>query len=456
MTDRPQQQRDQVQADGVITPLERSTSRREFLRASGGAVASASVLGSLLAACGGGDGGGSGDGEVILSIGSNVSGTVKKQASRFNDQHPDGPTIKVRVMPDDTTAYFDKVRTQFQAGGGDISVIGGDVIWPAQLAEPGWISDLSDRFTSEEQEKYVPGTIQAMVYEDQIWGVPWFTDAGLLFYRSDLLEDAGFGDPPGTWDELKEMASKIQRDADVSDGFVFTGANYEGGTVLGTEFIRNAGGEVLDGTEVLIGRPEAIEGLTIERSLVAEGIAPKAVANFKEDEAGAAFLRGDAVFMRMWPFWYSLLDDPEQSNLKTSQVGLGQVPVAKQGIQPTNVGGGWNFFINASIDDQDAAWEVIEFMSAPEQQKELALEDSLLPTRAAIYEDQELLDKLPAVQLGREAFLNVTTPPVSPFYSDMSLAMSEQFKANILGEVTPEEAAEKLQGELESIIAQGG
>jgi multiple sugar transport system substrate-binding protein len=60
------------------------------------------------------------------------------------------------------------------------------------------------------------------------------------------------------------------------------------------------------------------------------------------------------------------------------------------------------------------------------------------------------------VALGKEAFLTTTTPPVSPYYADMSQAMAMQFNANILGDVTPEEAAATLQDELESIIERGG
>lgn len=282
--------------------------------------------------------------------------------------------------------------------------------------------------------------------------MPWFTDAGFLYYRTDLLEGAGFSEPPTTWDELKEMAAKVQADAGVANGFVFTGANYEGGTVLGLEFIRNAGGDVLDGDEVVIASAEAIAGLEAQRSLVADGIAPEAVANFKEDEASGAFLRGDAVFMRMWPYAYGLISDPKQSKIKQSQVSLSQVPVATENTQPTNVGGGWNFFLDQSSENQDGAWALIEYLSGPEQQKQLALELGYLPTRAALYDDPEVIEALPAVGLSTETVINTTTPPVSPYYSDMSLEMSEQFNANILGETTPEETANNLQSALQSII----
>ena len=99
---------------------------------------------------------------------------------------------------------------------------------------------------------------------------------------------------------------------------------------------------------------------------------------------------------------------------------------------------------------------MIEFLSAPEQQRELALDASLLPTRAAVYDDEDVLEQLPAVALGREAILRTTTPPVSPYYADMSLAMAEQFNANVLGTSEPQQVAESLQERLGAIVAQGG
>ena len=99
---------------------------------------------------------------------------------------------------------FDALNAQFQSGETSIDVIGGDVVWPAQFAAGGYIADLSDRFPGEEREAFLPAAIEANTYEGKIYGVPWYTDAGMLYYRRDLLEGSGFSEPPRTWDELKE------------------------------------------------------------------------------------------------------------------------------------------------------------------------------------------------------------------------------------------------------------
>nr|MBA4116727.1 ABC transporter substrate-binding protein [Rubrobacter sp.] len=403
---------------------------------------------------------GGGGGEFTFSFGPDPSGTLQELVDRFNTEYEGQYTASLREMPADTGQYFDQVRTEFQAGGGDIDLIGGDVIWPAQFAANGYILDLSDRFTEEDRQAFLPGPVESNTYEGKVFGVPWFTDAGLLYYRQDLLEENGFSEPPRTWDELKEMARTVQQNSGTQYGFVFQGADYEGGVVNGVEYIYSAGGEVLDSNNpdtVVVDSPEAIEGLTIQRSMVEDGIAPQSVATYKEQETQTAFLNGDAVFARNWPYLYALVADPEQSQITPEQVGVAPLPTANDGEQSASGLGGWNFMINAASDPetQEAAYEFIRFATSEEQQRFRALEGSFLPALQSLYEDQEILDAIPVIALAPEALQNSKPRPVSPFYSDMSLEMGEQFNASLNGEVSPEEAAQTLQGSLEGIIQQG-
>ena len=212
-------------------------SRKEFLRLGGAGLAGAALLGT--AGCGGG--GQEGGNELIFSWGRDATGVLPGLIDKFNKQNEGKIKVTQRVMPQDTGIYFDQIRTEFQAGGGDIDVIGGDVIWPAQFAANGYILDLSDRFT--DTDAFLPGPIQSNTYDGKVWGVPWYTDAGLLYYRQDLLEQAGFSEPPKTWEELKEMALKTAQDTGTQDGFVFQGGDYEGGIVNGLEYICGPTGE---------------------------------------------------------------------------------------------------------------------------------------------------------------------------------------------------------------------
>ena len=120
-------------------PGSRLFNRRDFLKMGGAGLAGATLLGA--AGCGGG-GGGSFNGEITVGFGREASGTLQKLIDKFNKQSKD---IKVtwRKMPSDTNQYFDQLRTQFQAQDASLTLIGGDVIWPAQLAAQGFVLDLS-------------------------------------------------------------------------------------------------------------------------------------------------------------------------------------------------------------------------------------------------------------------------------------------------------------------------
>ena len=426
--------------------------RREFLKLSGAGLAGAALLGT--ASCGGGGGE---QGGITFTFGPDE--VVPDLVSQFNEQNESGIQVTYREMPADSTQYLNQLQTELQSGASEIDVIAGDVTWPAQLAASGWVTDLSDRFTEDMREDFLPAPLQANTYEGRVYGVPWQVGAGMLYYRSDLLEQSGFSEPPTTWEELKEQAQKVQQDSGTESGYVFQGADYEGAVVNSLEYIWTHGGNVLDqedSEQVIIESPETVEALRMERSMLADGVAPQGVSTYKEQESQEAFLRGDAVFMRFWPNAYALLSDESQSSISPEQVGIAPLPVSSVENQSFSGLGGWGMLINAASQNQDAAWEFVEFMTASEQLKFRAMEGGYLPSRLSLYDDRELLDKVRVMELGREAIENTRPRPVSPYYADMSLRMAEQFNASLNGEVSPEEATSTLQSELSEIIRQAG
>jgi multiple sugar transport system substrate-binding protein len=332
-----------VEEGGGGAPEARRINRRGFLKLSGAGLVGVTLLG--VAGCVGGGQGGGGSANLTFSFFPDRTGSVQKLVDQFNSQNEGQIQVTYREMPADSGQHFDQLKTELQSGSGDIDVIGGDVIWPAQFAANGWILDLSDRFPEEERGEFLPAPIQANTYQGRIYGVPWYTDARMLYYRMDLLEQSGFSRPPRTYDELKDAARRVQRDFGTRYGFVFQGADYEGGVVNALEYIWNSGGEVLgsnDPNRVTIDSPEAISGLQTERSMISDSIAPEGVTQYKEQESATIFLNGDAVFMRNVPRMYALVSDPNESKIKAEQVGVSVLPIAAEGNQSHSNLGGWN------------------------------------------------------------------------------------------------------------------
>ena len=441
--------RKQGVAGGVAAFGKNSLSRQEFVKLGGAGLAGVVLLGA--SGCGG-DSEGSDD---LVFANFPDPGVVPNLIKKFNKNRGKSEVI-LREMPQDRQEYFEKLTTEFQVRGGKIDVTAGDDIWTAELAENEWIADVSNRFSESERSKFLDGPLQSLVYEGKIYGIPWSTDAGMLYYRKDLLEKSGFSGPPATWEELKEMAKKAVQESGTRFGFVFQGANYEGGVCNALEFIWTHGGEVLDpddSSKVIIDSSESIAGLTAEQSMVSEGVTPQTVANYTELESETTFLKGDAVFCRNWPYMYEMITISDISRIQPEQVGVAPLPVGEGQSHAVSCLGGSNILINASSEMKDEAWEFARFMTSEESQKMRTPFNS--PTLKTLYDDPEVLEPMPVIALGKEALQNAKPRPVSPHYSEMSSKMAEQFNGILRGAISAEEAVKTLQIELQQIIEQG-
>ena len=425
----------------------RKMNRRDFLKMGGAGLAGAALLGT--AGCGGG---GSSSNNLIFAMGRDTSGTLPKLINEFNKQNK-GFKVTYRVMPTDTGQYFDKLQTEFQAGQSDIDVLGGDIIWAAQFAANKWVVDLSDRFPKSDQSKYLSPSIEGLTYNGKIWAVPWFTDVGMLYYRKDLLQKSGYSAPPTTWDELKTMAQKVMQDSGIQTGFIFQGDNYEGGVCNDLEYIWTNGGDVLQGTKVIIDSPQTIAGLSTEHSMITSGVAPKAVSTIQETTTDPYFMGGKAVFTRNWSYMYALAGTSDYPKVKPNMVGVTSIPVGPGGSR-ANCLGGWNMYISALSDKQDQAWKFIKWMTSEHAEKKRAIDATLLPTLKSLYSDPEIRKKVPTVAVADTALKQARPRPISPYYSDMSLKMADQFNSSLKGDVSPAQAAKTLQQQLTSIEKQ--
>jgi multiple sugar transport system substrate-binding protein len=431
-------------------------SRRDFLKLGGGAgVALMAGTACKDLASGFVSTGTAGPNTVVLSKGPDETGTLAKVVAMFNkEDHPF--KVKWEVTPADTGQYFDKMRTQFQVGSSTIDVIGADVIWPAQMAANGWIESLDDLFIEEMQSDYLESTITTSTYNGKIYGVPWYSDAGLLYYRKDLLDKAGFK-PPRTWEELDSQANKIVAEGDASDGFQFQGAEYEGGVCNQCEYIWNAGGDILapdDPTKTVIGQPEATRGYESAVTNIESGAAPLSVATYKETESLTVFISGDAVFLRYWPSGYASATGGKAagSSLKPEWVGVAPLPTTNPGDQSYATLGGWDMCISSLSKKKEQAWEFIQWMSQPKIQKMFSINAGYISGRKSLFQDKQLLKQQPVMELGRSSFENTRPrPSVNPFYSDMSLDMANAFNSTLKGDATPEAATRLLQSKLSRI-----
>jgi len=333
------------------------------------------------------------------------------------------------------------------AGDSSIDVLAMDIIWTPEFAAADWLLPLDDKFTEEMREKFLPGPVEAVTYNGHVWAVPRFTDAGVLYYRKDIIDT-----PPKTWDELIQMSKENVGKGGTKYGIVFQGNQYEGLVCDALELIGSNGGSVLEGDKVTINTPQAVAGLQYLIDLVK--IAPPGVTTYQEEEARNVFQQGEAIFMRNWPYAWSLVNG-DDSPIK-GKVGIAPIPKGKNGQAGTPVLGGWNLGINKYSKHPEEAWKFIEFVTSEEGQKITALEGGNLPTIKSLYQDEEVLAKNPYWADFYNAFITAKPRPVSPFYPQMSDSMQINFHKALTGEITAQQAIQNIEKDLNDIIKNEG
>jgi len=156
-----------------------------------------------------------------------------------------GNKVEYISRPNDASATLQLFQQYWAAKSGDVDVFMIDVIWQG-IAAPHAV-DLKKYYKEDEIKAFFPRIIQNNTVGGKLVSIPWFTDAGLLYYRTDLLEKYGYKEPPKTWEELTEMGKKIQegeRKAGNADfqGFVFEGKASESVTCNAIEWVYSYGG----------------------------------------------------------------------------------------------------------------------------------------------------------------------------------------------------------------------
>jgi multiple sugar transport system substrate-binding protein len=374
--------------------------------------------------------------------------------------------------PEESDGFFRLMQSEFLAGSDDIDVFGSDVIWTAEFAAADWIHDLSARINRDlATGSILRAALTSTLHRNRYWAAPWYTDAGMLFYRRDLLEEAGIAEPPATWDALAATARTVMDATGTPHGLVLQGARYEGAVTNALEFIWSAGGRtwtpqgevfgapgmrMMDPNVIVIDSPASAAGLAKARELVETGIVPEAVAGFNERDALAVFAAGDAVFMRNWPFAYGLLGSAEFGAVTPDQVGVARIPTLGEGRLSYSCLGGWNLAVNRRSGQLDAAWDFILWAVAPERQRAMAETGGFLPTLTELYQDAALRAAVPVLALGEAAVLSARARPISTIYSRLSPRIAIMFNRVLTGELAPQEAVQRAERELRTIMAAGG
>jgi multiple sugar transport system substrate-binding protein len=348
-----------------------------------------------------------------------IGGQRHQLLEEWEQAHPANPyeIIEIGGVAD---AHRSEMVARAQSGEYNVDIFNLDVTWIAEFAEAGYIQALpSDVDTSG----FLEQALQACRYDGELWALPFNSDAGLLFYRSDLT-------PPADWGELEAQVHAAFNADPVPRGLVagYAGqfANYEGLTVNALEMIWSEHGELVSGDwrnpVIEPDTSEVREALTrLARVSAQENpqlILPDALA-FDEAATTSAFAERRIVFMRNWPLAFRNLQNVADGDT---------APPDWFGVRPLpgpSVLGGQNLAIAARSSRPRAARALIEFLTSEPSQRRLFGAGGLAATRHAVYDDPNITTARPYAPHLRDAIESARLRPVTPHYARFSETFRE-------------------------------
>ncbi|MFJ2031212.1 ABC transporter substrate-binding protein [Streptosporangium sp. NPDC087985] len=386
-----------------------------------------------------------GTGPFTLVTGRDTTGYLQPLLDRWNQTHP-GERATLLELPEAADEQRAQMVANLQAGSDRYDVLGLDVVWTAEFADAGWILPL-DRGMFP-LDRFLPPVVDTAVYQDKLWAVPYTSNAGLLYYRKDLLAKQGFK-PPRTWAELREQ-SRTLHDTYGIGGYAGQFLAYEGLTVNFTEAVQSAGGQILspDGTRVTMDVTKAKTGLDFLVGGFREGWIPQESLSFKEEESRLAFQEGRLAFARNWPHAYG----PATASAVAGKFGVTRLP-GLNGPGSSSLGG-INLALSAYSKRQKSALDFIRYFTSLENQRRVLVDGSFPPVWAELYDDPGLIKRFPYLPVLKQSILSAQPRPASDNYNQVSLVIASA----VSNALTPpfEEAGDdvvaSMKGQLNEII----
>jgi multiple sugar transport system substrate-binding protein len=379
--------------------------------------------------------------DVVLNYYSHAveNGTRLDIIEAFEAENP-GIKVNLVELSADTNKKLQTINTILQAQDSSMDIFDADVTWPPIFAAAGWVEPLEAYINEEDLNDFLPGPINAVDYMGHLWGMPYRTDAGMLYYRKDLLEKYD-REVPETWDDLINTSLYIMEREEGMKGHAGSWAQYEGLTCNLMEIVWSYGGKVFDEEgNVVYNSPETVEAVKTMTDMVREhDIMPNGIVNFYSGDARAPFFSGNLVFLRDWPSGWRSAQDPEKSDV-VGKVGVAALPKGSADERSYSTLGGWQVMVSKYSENKEEAIKFAKFRAGKEAQKMAALGLSHIPARDSLYQDEDILEFMPFLEEMHPAIVNSYPRPKSPYYAEISNVLQVETQNALVGNKSPEEA----------------
>ncbi|MEU8246772.1 sugar ABC transporter substrate-binding protein [Nonomuraea sp. NPDC048916] len=348
------------------------------------------------------------------------------------------PGVTVKVTPMGWDVAHDKIISAVAGGATpDVSMIGST--WAGELSKTGALEPTPGNLI--DKSAFFPGAWQTVDVNGTAYGVPWYVETRVLFYRTDLAEKAGVK-PPATWEELRTFVKALKEKGGAEKGF--NQGYTEGSWQELLPLIWQAGGEIVKDGKYSFDTPEAVTALKQYASLFEEKLAPN------DTPRGAFpqnFIKGEVGGFFLGPWMIGVLENDGGAGFKDK---FGVAPYPKGPVSATSFVGGSDLVVFKKAKNRDASWKFVQWLTEPKVQAKWYTTVKALPSVQSAWQEPELTSDERVAVFG-EQLKDAKTPPPYPTWEQVAKVLEAELEKLALGRSTPEKTAKAIQAQADTI-----
>jgi multiple sugar transport system substrate-binding protein len=371
-------------------------------------------------------------------------------AAEFNKNNPD---IKVVIDYVAYDALHDKIVTSMAVTPPSYDAFLMDDGWYGEFQKAGYLLDVTDKITQDMKDKVFKSAWGVTTVGDKIYGLPYFLDTKYFYYNEELLKQAGFNEPPKTWEEMLDMAKVIKEKNIVEFPIVWSWAQKEAAICDWVVLLTGDGGTMMDAS----GKPafnsdKGVETLTwMVKSIDDKLSNPASVADV-EDNVVTVMQQGKAVFALNWLYMANAVNFNEKDSKVVGKIKIALMPVFKSaaaaGLKSTSINGSMGMSVAAGSAHPEETWKFITYLGSEDVMNKYSA--NLLPFWATSFEGdagKALVALSPVNAMTVPAFQMqfpyAVTRPHLPYYQEASLSLQLAMQEALTKSKTPKQALDE-------------
>jgi len=389
---------------------------------------------------------------VVFAVGGAPSEVAFWEELLRDFERQSGIRVELLRQPADTDQRRQGLVIALDAHKSDPDVFLMDVAWLGLFVASDWLEPLE---TQVDAAPFFQRVIQLVDrHQNHLMALPVYVDAGVLYYRRDLLDRFRLPGPPTTWKALLSQALTVQGAMRKTNprffGFVWEGAQYEGLICNFMEFSGSEGGFIRQDGGLRLDVGANRTALTFMRDLIRRQRVspPSTYTEMKEEEVRLYFQAGNALFERNWPYAWAL--HQSAASPVRNKIGIAPLPAPADGGRVSTLGG-WHIGLSRFSDCRPQAVKFIRFITSYETQKKLMMRMGWNPGRADLYDDPEILTRAPHYRELKAVFQYARPRPLLPYYTQISAIAQRQINSVLAERKSAEQALSEAQHEIDAL-----